>query len=121
MYVYREGGTLGGGNTWDLYANGRNITNIANGGYYDFVADPGRIEFGALIGADAVMLVPKLLMRGAGPQPVCSVQAEPDHTYYFKFEIGAKMSQVTRDQAVRAMAGTRRFADAKPADAKPGK
>jgi hypothetical protein len=44
VYVYRPDRTVGCAVSGTIRANGVPITNVKNGGYYPYVADPGRVN-----------------------------------------------------------------------------
>jgi hypothetical protein len=111
VYVYRNGGMLGAAGSWEFYENDQYITKITNGGYYDFVVDPGHIQFAVLSGYGPMVMDVALISHLMGKSPLLTLEANADETYYFKFEIGSKMSPVTKEEAVHDMIGKHRFND----------
>lgn len=111
IYVYRDGGVLGAARAWDLYANNRYITKIENGGYYDFVVDPGHIVFAAEAAVGAPIGVVDTLLERAieGKVAAAVLEAKADQTYYFKSSINDFLIPVTREEAIHAMIGKHRF------------
>ena len=107
IYVYRNGMALGAGGAWELYAHDRYVTKITNDGYYDFVVDPGQVKFESLSVFTGTIIT--LLSRMSGKTRQYDLEAKPDQTYFFKFEIGDKMAPVTREEAIQDMAGKSRF------------
>ena len=105
---------LGAAGSWYLIANGQPVTDIANGGYYDFVVNPGKVEFKTTSDVSLINYPLSLASHLSGEYPICILQAEPNNTYYFKFEIGDKMGPVSKDEAIRAMTGMHRFDDPSP-------
>jgi hypothetical protein len=116
VYIYREDHTAGSANTFHVFANGHEIAGIGNGGYYDYLADPGHIEFTWLVNSGGINMLQDLFANSGGPHELCTLDAEAGNVYYFRFELAPpKMRQVFKDDAVKAMTGMRRFDDAKPA------
>lgn len=116
VYVYRKGGVVGSGTSWDLYANRHYVTRITNGGYYDFEVDPGQIELGVTSAVQPFGLVYSVLTNlSEGLQQLYTLRAEAGRTYYFRFEVGNKMIPVPKEEAVEAMVGMNRFEDPKSA------
>lgn len=115
IYVYRDVGILGNAGSFELFANGHLVTDVTNGGYYDFIVEPGPVELRTRGDLRAVNLVGNALERYvAGATPVITFQAAPDQVYYFKFKVGGGVAQERRDEAVKGMTDLQRFDDPKP-------
>jgi hypothetical protein len=113
VYIYRTGGFYGSGTSWELFSNGRYVTRITNGGYYDFEVDPGQIELGVMAAVQPFGFVYSILTNLEGLQRLNTFRAEAGRPYYFKFEVGNKITSVTKDEALEAMTGMNRFDDPK--------
>ena len=111
IYVYRDAKIYGAGNSLDLFANGRAITRITNGGYYDFTVAPGKVDLGVLTALRPIAILTAIADNVGGPRHLQTIQAEAGHTYYFRYEpgFGEKLVPVAKDEAVKAMAGMSRF------------
>jgi hypothetical protein len=62
IYVYRKPSLVGANTEYRLFANNQYVTNIVNGGYYSYVANPGPVNFAFVYGANPIMLGNYLLI-----------------------------------------------------------
>jgi hypothetical protein len=112
IYIYRVSHTLGAANAYEIFANGKPITRLGNGGYYDFVTAPGQIQFAWRV-HDAVSPLMAMMVNSGGPHPACTLDAEAGHTYYYIFEQGPpRMLPTFEADAIKAMADMHRYDDA---------
>jgi len=113
VYIYREPHTAGSVNVFRIFANGKEITRVGNGGYYDYTVDPSHIDFTWLVIQDGLAyVISNPLTNSGGPFALCSLDAEAGNVYYLRFELGPpQMRQVFKEDAVKAMTGMHRFAD----------
>jgi len=45
VYIYRPAAFEGGANTFRIRVNDNHVTDLSNGGYYAYMADPGELSF----------------------------------------------------------------------------
>lgn len=116
VYVYKKGGIVGAANAWRLFANNNYVTRITNSGYYDFLIDPGHVDFG-ILGDNHFIGVGDTLIKNAilhsKPDQIAHLDAASGQTYFFKFEIGNfsgnRLREVPKDEALKTMMGMHRF------------
>lgn len=113
IYVYREAGIYGSGDSFDLYANNHLITRITNGGYFDFDVAPGQVALGVHEVVIPIAILTHILNNvSLEAHPLYTVRAQAGQAYYVKFKLGIPdftMTPVSKSEAVAAMAGMSRF------------
>ncbi len=113
VYVYREGGIYGAGNSYDLYANGHLITRMTNGGYFSFDVPPGQVALGVHEAVIPIVVLTHVLNNlSLDAHPLYTVRAQAGQTYYVKFKLSIPdftMTPIGKDEAVAAMSGMSRF------------
>jgi len=90
VYMYRTSSFVGSDNTYRIWINDTHVTDMGNGGYYPYIADPGELAF-------KIKIRPTILNFGAmhllaeKEQVVLKIQVEAGKTYYVKHKWSSQM------------------------------
>lgn len=108
LYIYREARMLGGGVSWEVFVNGKEIVSLTNGGYYVHTLEPGpvvishRPAYGFIANAEVA------LSRAVKPEKMglVSFKAEPNGVYYVEWRMelsGPKMETRDSEAAINTL------------------
>ncbi|MBN2020816.1 MAG: DUF2846 domain-containing protein [Sedimentisphaerales bacterium] len=85
VYMYRTSSFVGSANSYKIWINDIHVTDMGNGGYYPYLADPGELTF-------KMKVITDILHFGGAhfllekEKPVLKIHVEAGKTYYVKHE-----------------------------------
>ena len=90
VYIYRQASFVGGANSFKIWVNDNHVTDLKNGGYYAYMADPGELSFKVKKNLDFFDVV----FGGWGlhyaiwekQKERLKINVEAGKTYYIKYE-----------------------------------
>jgi len=106
VYIYRPVGPMFGADVkipFEVKANGKIITTLAQGGYYAYITEPGTVEFGAF---DTGFMAPSLVSS-------ITVDAKAGQAYYLKGAHGKGISGRAHLELVSPETGASEIANCK--------
>ena len=106
VYIYRPTGAMFGADMkipFDVKANGKAVTTLAQGGYYAYVTEPGNIEFTAF---DTGFMAPTSVFS-------ITVDAKAGQAYYLKGAHGKGLGGRAHLTAVSSEVGAQEIANCK--------
>ena len=117
VYIYRKSGFAGSAVKVNLFANGKYITQITNGGYYVYETNPGLIEFKETREVIPIFIVMYTIEKALEKQrPIISFEALPGQEYFFEFKLPNKINRVSREEALENLKNMQLFEDKQAAN-----
>jgi len=106
IYVYRKSRFVGAANTAEIFINNHHAGQLVSGSYCTHITEPGRIEIKAAEKLPAIFVLPHIISKLAGKQPLFEFTADPGREYFLEFNVaGYKVKQVSKDKALGMMSG----------------
>lgn len=115
VYIYRKSSVVGSAASWDLFANGKALTRIINGGYYAHIVSSGTVEYKYLNHINPLLLLGHLLQEALGRQKALyTLDVVSGQEYFFRWKInwlGPEMVKVAREVGLKEIKNFRQFID----------
>jgi hypothetical protein len=83
IYIYRPDRFLGSGNVWYLSANGTQVTEIRNGGWFAYHSKPGEVTFFSNLRPGVGTILPGMI---DADKEMITLSVEVGKTYFVKFD-----------------------------------
>ena len=103
VYIYREAKMAGSANNYTIWVNDEPLTNLANGGYHYYLAEPGEQNLKARTKVNA--LNAGLATTAQSRWEFINFSAEAGKTYYIRSKIGGftglRGKLVNKDVAIK--------------------
>lgn len=82
VYLYRSNSFVGGANAYRIWINDMHVTDMGNGEYYPYLADPGELSFKMKMKTNLLNFGAHLLLEKQ--KEVLKINVEAGKTYYVK-------------------------------------
>ena len=122
LYFYRKSSIVGSGLSHELYVNGEYITEITNGGYIPYMADPGQVNIvstqtrAKFFRKTGMWSEPLGKAESHGNLGPGIVEVQAGAVYYFKYEVdwgtGFRLRWIPEGIGEREIKGLNRFSSA---------
>lgn len=93
VYMYRTSALFGSASSYRIWINDAHVTDMGNGGYYPYLADPGELVFKMKVNTDILQVLGIGLLHFVleKEKPVLKIHVEAGKTYYVKHKWSSLM------------------------------
>ncbi len=120
--IYRKSAVFGSGNVFTIFVNGQPVTELPNGGYFPYDAEPGNLEFNAVRNIGPMLIESAIDHETMKGKVHLQFEAQLGQIYYVNFGQGfgwITLKQIPEDKALKDLKSLRMTEDLRAVDDDP--